>query len=338
MPETRVITYRDAVKEALREEMARDDKVFLLGEEIADPFGGSYKVTLGLSTEFGAERVRNTPISEAAIIGAAVGSALTGMRPVAEIMYIDFTTTGMDQIINQAAKMRYMSGGQAKVPLVIRTQGGGGRSSAAQHAQSLEAWFIHVPGLKVVMPSTPYDAKGLLKAAIRDDNPVMFIEHKLLYTTTGPVPAEEYVIPLGKADVKRQGTQVTIVATSRMVLRALAAADQLAAQGVSVEVIDPRTVEPLDTETILESVKKTGRLVVATEAVGRCGFADEITSLVSREAFDYLYGPVQQVTALPVPVPFAPKLENYVLPDEQRIVDAVQATLGGQPIPTPSPR
>ncbi|HSC72156.1 MAG TPA: transketolase C-terminal domain-containing protein, partial [Candidatus Methylomirabilis sp.] len=243
----RKITYREGVVEALREEMRRDERVYCLGEDIAE-FGGSYKTTAGLLQEFGKERVRNTPISEAAIIGAALGSALLGMRPVAELMYIDFSGIAMDQIVNQTAKVKYMFGGKAKVPVVIRTQGGTGRSSAAQHAQSLEAWFVHVPGLKVVQPSTAYDVKGLLKASIRDDNPVFFIEHKLLYTTTSEIPEEDYVIPLGKADVKRQGSDVTIVATSRMVHFSLAAADRLAAEGIECEVVDPRTLSPLDEE------------------------------------------------------------------------------------------
>ena len=255
----RKITYREVLKEALREEMRRDPRVFLLGEDIAQ-FGGSYKVTQGLLDEFGPERVRNTPISEAAIVGAAVGAALTGMRPVAELMYVDFSWIAMDQIANQAAKNRYMFGGKAKVPMVLRTQGGTGRSSAAQHAQSLEAWFIHIPGLKVVMPATPYDAKGLLKTAIRDDNPVIFIEHKLLYPETGEVPEEEVLVPLGVAEVKRAGEDVTVVAHSRMVHLALRAADRLAAEGISCEVVDPRTLDPLDVPAILRSVEKTSRL------------------------------------------------------------------------------
>lgn len=320
----REISYRDAVREALAEEMRRDERVFLLGEDIADPFGGSYKVTLGLSSEFGPERVRNTPISEAAIIGAATGAALTGLRPVAEIMYVDFATIAMDQIVNQAAKIRYMSGGQTSVPLVIRTQGGPGRSSAAQHAQSLEAWFLHVPGLFVVMPSTPYDAKGLLKSAIRDDNPVMFIEHKLLYNQEGPVPEEPYSIPLSEADIKRTGDDVTIVATSLAVWRALEAAEDLAARGISAEVIDPRTLFPLDLDSIVESVKKTGRLVVTHEAVERGGFGAELAAQVGVHAFDYLDAPIQRVAAPSVPIPFAPVLEQRVMIDAADIVAAVQ--------------
>jgi len=319
----REITYREAVREALREEMRRDPSVFLLGEDIAE-FGGSYKVTQGLLEEFGHERVRNTPISEAAIVGAALGAALVGMRPVAEIMYVDFMGIAMDQIVNQMAKIRYMFGGKARAPVVIRTQQGTGRSSAAQHAQSLEAWFVHVPGLKVVQPSTPYDAKGLLKASIRDDNPVIFLEHKLLYAEKGPVPEEEYVIPLGKADVKRPGKDVTVVATSRMVLKALNAARDLEQEGIDIEVVDPRTLSPLDEGTILESVKKTGKLVVVHEAVRRCGFGAEVAATVAEKAFDYLDAPIKRVTALDTPMPFNPKLEAFVVPDEDRIKRAVR--------------
>jgi pyruvate/2-oxoglutarate/acetoin dehydrogenase E1 component len=323
----REITYRQALQEALREEMRRDESVFLLGEDIAE-FGGSYKVTAGLLDEFGPERVRNTPISEAAIVGAALGAALVGMRPVAELMYVDFSAIAMDQIVNQVAKVRYMFGGKAKASLVIRTQGGAGRSSAAQHAQSLEAWFVHIPGLKVVQPSTPYDAKGLLKSAIRDDNPVMFLEHKLLYPVQGPVPEEEYLIPLGQADIKRAGGDVTVVATSRMVHRALAAAEKLASEGVEVEVIDPRTLNPLDEETILTSVRKTQRLVVVYEAYERCGIGAEIAALVASKAIDYLDAPIERVAALNTPVPFSPKLENYVIPNEERIIAGIKRALG----------
>ncbi|MGH7394964.1 MAG: alpha-ketoacid dehydrogenase subunit beta [Candidatus Methylomirabilales bacterium] len=319
----RKITYREALKEALREEMRRDPRVFLLGEDIAQ-FGGSYKVTQGLLDEFGPERVRNTPISEAAIVGAAVGAALTGMRPVAELMYVDFSGIAMDQIANQAAKNRYMFGGKAKVPMVLRTQGGTGRSSAAQHAQSLEAWFIHIPGLKVVMPATPYDAKGLLKSAIRDDNPVIFIEHKLLYPETGEVPEEEVLVPLGVADVKRAGEDVTVVAHSRMVHLALRAADRLAAEGISCEVVDPRTLDPLDVPAILRSVEKTSRLVILQEAVAQCSFASEVAALVAEEALDCLDAPIRRVTALDTPMPFSPKLERFVVPSEERVMAAVR--------------
>ncbi len=326
----REITYRDALKEALREEMLRDESVFLIGEDIADPHGGSYKVTAGLSTQFGLDRVIQTPISEQGFIGTAVGAALMGRRPVAEILYIDFCTMAMDQIVNQAAKIRYMSGGQAKVPLVIRTQGGMGRSSAAQHAQSLEAWFVHTPGLLVAMPSTPYDAKGLLKTAIRLDDPVIFIEHKLLYNTKGPVPEEEYTIPFGVADVKREGRDCTVVATSRTVLMALEAAEELEREGISVEVVDPRTLFPLDVETIVASVKKTSRLVVVHEAVERCGFGAEVVAQVAEKAYGYVDAPIVRVCAPSVPAPFARQLEDYVMVDAKKIADRVRGLVRGE--------
>jgi len=326
----REITYREALKEALREEMERDETVFLMGEDIADPFGSAYKVTLGLSPEFGEERVRQTPISEQGFVGAGVGAAVTGMRPVVEIMYIDFATMAMDQITNQAAKLRYMSGGQAKVPLVIRTQGGPGRSSAAQHAQSLEAWFAHIPGLLVAMPSTPYDAKGLLKTAIRLDDPVIFIEQKLLYNTEGPVPEEEYTLPFGKADVKREGTDCTVVATSMTVLKALKAAELLEQEGISLEVVDPRTLFPLDIETIAASVRKTSRVVVTHEAVERCGFGAEIVAQIAEKAFGYIDAPIQRVCAPSVPPPFASHLEAFTIIDEQKIADRVRKLVRGQ--------
>jgi len=315
--------YKEAVRDALREEMLRDERVFLIGLDIGR-FGGTFKATQGLWEEFGAERVRDTPLSEAAIAGAAVGAAMTGLRPVAEIMYNDFLTIAMDQVANQAAKLRYMSGGQATIPVVFRTQEGAGRSSAAQHAQSLEAWVAHIPGLKVALPSTPYDAKGLLKTAIRDDTPVVFFEHKLLYNTKGEVPEEEYLIPFGQAKVCREGTGVTIVALSRMVLRALEAAEILAAEGVSVEVVDPRTIVPLDIDTILESVKKTGRLIVTHEGYTRCGIGAEIATQVMEKGLYYLEKPVRRVCALNVPVPFAPVMENYVIPSAAALVQAVK--------------
>ena len=315
--------YKEAVRDALREEMLRDERVFLIGLDIGR-FGGTYKATQGLWEEFGEDRVRDTPLSEAAIAGAAVGAAMTGLRPVAEIMYNDFLTIAMDQVANQAAKLRYMSGGQALIPVVFRTQEGAGRSSAAQHAQSLEAWVAHIPGLKVALPSTPYDAKGLLKTAIRDDTPVVFFEHKLLYNTKGEVPEEEYLIPFGQAKVCREGTGVTIVALSRMVLRALEAAETLAAEGVSVEVIDPRTVVPLDIDTIVESVKKTGRLIVTHEGYTRCGVGAEIATQVMEKGLYYLEKPVRRVCALNVPVPFAPVMENYVIPSAAALVQAVK--------------
>ncbi len=323
----REITYREALREGLQEEMRRDDRVFLLGEDIAE-FGGTYKVTDGFLAEFGPQRVRNTPISETAIVGAALGAALLGMRPVAELMYIDFSTVAMDQIVNQIAKIRYMFGGKAKAGLVIRTQGGAGRSSGPHHAQSLEAWFCHTPGLTVVMPSTPYDVKGLIKSSIRSDNPVIFIEHKLLYNEKGPVPEEEYLVPVGKADIKREGSDVTLVATSRMVLRALKAAEVLAEDGIEAEVLDPRSLVPLDEDAILQSVKKTGRLVIIHEAVKRGGYGAEIQAVVSEKAFDYLDAPIKRVAAANTPVPFAPILENFVIPDERDIIKGVKELFG----------
>jgi len=328
--DTREITYRDALKEALIEEMERDERVFLLGEDIADPFGSAYKVTLGLSPIFGTDRVIQTPISEQGFTGAAVGAAITGLRPVLEYMYIDFTTMAMDQIANQAAKIRYMSGGQAKVPVVLRTQGGPGRSSAAQHAQSLEAWFHHLPGMLVAMPSTPYDAKGLLKTAIRLDDPVMFIEQKLLYNTKGPVPEEEYTIPFGMADVKREGSDCTVVATSMAVLKALKAAEILEQEGISVEVVDPRTLFPLDIDTIVASVAKTSRLVVTHEAPERGGFGAEVVAQVADKAFGYIDAPIQRVCAPSVPVPFARDLEDYTMVDETKIADRVRKLVHGE--------
>jgi pyruvate/2-oxoglutarate/acetoin dehydrogenase E1 component len=323
----REITYREALREGLREEMQRDESVFLLGEDIAE-FGGSYKVTQGLFEEFGPDRVRNTPISEAAIAGASLGAALLGMRPVAEYMYIDFSTLAIDQIVNQIAKVRYMFGGKAKAALVIRTQGGAGRSSGPHHAQSLEAWFCHIPGLKVVMPSTPYDVKGLIKASIRDDDPIIFIEHKLLYNEKGSVPDEEYLIPIGRADIKREGKDVTIVATSLMVTKTLNAAERLAQDGIEAEVLDPMTLVPLDEESILQSVRKTGRLVIVHEACRRAGYGAEIAALVAEKALYDLDAPIKRVAALNTPIPFAPKLEDFVIPDEQAIINGVRELLG----------
>jgi pyruvate/2-oxoglutarate/acetoin dehydrogenase E1 component len=322
----REIQYREALNEALNEEMARDSRVFVLGEDVGR-YGGVLQITRGLLDRYGEKRVRDTPISEAGIMGVAVGAAMTGMRPVAEIMYIDFSALAMDQIANQAAKAHYMFGGKARVPLVMRTQGGGGRGNAAQHSQSLEMWYIHVPGLVVVQPSTPYDAKGLLKSAIRNDNPVIFIEHKLLYNTTGPVPEEEYLIPIGVADVKREGKDVTIVATSRMVLFALAAAGTLAQRGIEAEVIDPCTLKPLDLETIVRSVQKTGRLVVVNEGARTGGFTAEVAARVQREAFDWLDAPIMQVASEDVPLPYSGVLELEAIPTEQDIVDAALEAL-----------
>jgi pyruvate/2-oxoglutarate/acetoin dehydrogenase E1 component len=322
----REIQYREALNEALHEEMARDQRVFVLGEDVGR-YGGVLQITRGLFAKYGEKRVRDTPISEAGIMGVAVGAAMTGMRPVAEIMYIDFSALAMDQIANQAAKAHYMFGGKTRVPLVMRTQGGGGRGNAAQHSQSLEMWYVHVPGLIVVQPSTPYDAKGLLKSAIRDDNPVIFIEHKLLYNTTGPVPEEEYLIPIGSADIKREGKDVTIVATSRMVLFALAAAETLAQRGIDAEVIDPRTLKPLDLDTIVASVQKTGRLVVVNEGARTGGFTSEVAARVQRAAFDWLDAPIMQVASEDVPLPYSGVLELEAIPSEQDIVDAALEAL-----------
>ena len=320
----REITYRDALREALREEMLRDETVFLLGEDIGRYWKGAFKVTKGLAEEFGDERVRDTPISESAIIGVATGAAITGMRPIAEIMFGDLSALAMDQIANQAAKLTYMFGGQTKVPLVIRMPFGAGVNIAAHHSQSLEAWFMHVPGLKIAMPSTPYDAKGLLKTAIQDDNPVMFFEHKLLYSIKGPVPEEEYTVPLGVADVKRKGEDVTIVATLYMVNKSLAAAEELSNDGISVEVVDPRTLVPLDKQAIINSVKKTGRIVIVTEDCKTGGVSAEIAAVVAEEAIDYLDAPVKRVAEPDTPIPFSPPLERFVIPDEKKIIGAVK--------------
>jgi pyruvate/2-oxoglutarate/acetoin dehydrogenase E1 component len=322
----RHIQVRQALNEALHEEMTRDPSVCALGEDIGC-YGGPFKIMEGLYERFGAKRVRDTPISEAGFTGLAVGAAMTGLRPVVELLYVDFATLAMDQIVNQAAKARYMFGGKARVPLVIRAQGGGGRGNAAQHSQCLEMWFVHTPGLVVVQPSTPYDAKGLLKSAIRDDNPVVFLEHKLLYNTTGPVPEEEYLVPIGVADVKRAGEDVTIVATSRMVFFALNAAQELAKQGIEAEVIDPRTLKPLDVETIVRSVQKTGRLVVVNEGHLTGGFTAEVAARVQREAFDWLDAPIVQVATEDVPLPYAGPLELEAIPNEQDIVTAVQSVI-----------
>jgi len=320
----REITYAEAIAEALGTEMRLDPRVFVMGEDVG-AFGGLFGGTKGLLAEFGPERVRDTPISEAALIGAGVGAAITGMRPMVEIQFVDFTACAMDQIVNQAAKIRFMLGGKAQVPLVIRTPYGTGLKLASQHSQSLEAWFAHVPGLLVAMPSTPADAKGLLVTALRDPNPVMVLEHKLLYPTRGPVPEEQYGIPFGQADVRRPGSDVTIVATGLMVSKSLAAADRLAAEGVEAEVLDPRTLVPLDKAAIIESVKKTGRLVVVHEAVKRGGFGGEIASLIAEEAFDYLDAPIKRVAGRNVPIAFNEVLEKKAVPDVEDIVAAVKS-------------
>lgn len=323
---SRQIMYREALNEALREEMLRDETVFLMGGGIGQR-GGSYKVTIGLLDEFGPRRVIDTPISEASFSGAGVGAAITGMRPVVEILFIDFTSLIIDQIVNQAAKYRFMSGGKGRVPMVLRTQGGSGNGLAAQHSQSLEAWYYHVPGLKVVMPSTPYDAKGLLKSAIRDDEPVIFIEHKLLYMTKGPVPQQQYTIEFGTGDIKRPGKDVTIVAWSNMVGRALSAAEKLVQRGIEAEVIDPRTLVPLDRQLIIESVRKTEHLVVVQEAVRRGGVASDIASIVQYEAFDSLDAPIEVVAGKNTPIPFNVNLERASVPRENDIIEAVKRSL-----------
>jgi len=317
----REISYAQALVEAAREEMLRDPNVFIMGEDVG-LYGGAYGATRDLVKEFGKWRVLDTPISEASIAGAAVGAAMAGMRPITEIMYVDFTPLAMDQIANQGAKNRYMFGGKTTVPLVVRTEGGAGRAIAAHHSQSLESLWTHFPGIYVVMPSTPYDAKGLLKAAILDDNPVMFIEHKMLYKEKGFVPEEEYIIPFGVADIKRPGKDMTVVTYSRMVLRSLEAAEALAGEGIDVEVIDLRTLKPLDINTIVNSVKKTGRLVCVTEAYENTSFINEVMAQVNEQAFDYLDGPMIRVAAANVPVPRAEILEDMAIPNTSRIMAA----------------
>ena len=320
---TRELFYNEALNEALRIEMERDERVIVIGEDIAE-HGGAFQVTAGLLEKFGPTRIRQTPISEIGIVGAAVGAALTGLRPVVELMYVDFSGLAMDQIVNQAAQNRFMFGGQARVPMVLRTQGGSGRGNAAQHSKSLEAWFAHVAGLKLVMPSTPADAKGLLAAAIRDDNPVIFIEHKLLYRTKGSVPEGEHVVPLGKADIKRKGKDLTIVTWSREVLFALDAANRLSADGVDAEVVDARTLVPLDTETILASVRKTHRVLVLHEAIKRGGYGAEIAALIAEEAFDDLDAPPRRLAGLETPIPYAQHLERSVVPQVEDIAKAAK--------------
>jgi acetoin:2,6-dichlorophenolindophenol oxidoreductase subunit beta len=324
MPE---LTYREAVRDAMSTAMRRDDDVFIMGEDIAE-MGGSMGVTQGMLDEFGPERVRNTPISEMAIVGAGVGAAIAGMRPIVEIMYQDFTTLAMEQLVSQAAKHRYMSGGQVKVPLTVRTQGGAGWSPGAQHAQQLEAWFAHVPGLKVVFPSTPADVRGLLWSSIYDDNTTMFFEHRTLYGIKGEVPDEIESIELGKARVHREGEDVTVVATGRLVHESIAAAQEAEKEGISVEVLDPRTLLPLDEGAIVASVEKTNRCVVAHEAIVRMGFGAEVTALVQERAFDYLDAPVERVGARFCPLPFAPIMEEYVIPHAEDVLAAIKRTVG----------
>ena len=324
---TRELTFGQAIKEALAEEMRRDPRVFIIGEDVAEA-GTVFRVLAGLVDEFGRERVIDSPISEAGITGLGVGAAMTGMRPVVDIMFGDFMTLAMDQIVNQAAKVHYMSGGKLRVPLVIRTTMGATRRSAAQHSQSLYAWVAHIPGLKVAIPSTPYDAKGLLKTAIRDDNPVVFFEDKMMYQLKGPVPEADYTIPFGVADVKRSGSDLTIIATSSMVHVALAAAKMLDEAGISAEVVDPRTLFPLDARALVESVSKTGRAIVVDEGYRRYGVTAEIASTVADGAFDYLDAPVMRVTALDVPVPFSPVLEDQTVPTAEAVTAAAKRLCG----------
>jgi len=323
MPE---VTYREAVRDALTHALRKDEGVFLMGEDIAE-MGGSMAVTQGLLDEFGPKRIRNTPISEMAIVGTAIGAAMQGMRPIVEIMYEDFLTLSMEQLVNQAAKHRTMSGGQLKVPLTIRTQGGAGWSPGAQHAQQLEAWFVHVPGLKVVFASTPEDVRGLLWTAIHDDNPVVFFEHRTLYPVKGEVPEELEPIPLGKARIHREGTDVTVVATGRLVHESLKAAEEAEKDGISVEVVDPRTLLPLDEEAIVASVRKTTRCVTAHEAVTRAGFGAELAAIVQHGAFDWLDAPIERVGARFTPLPFAPVMEQWVVPHAADVLDAVRRTV-----------
>ncbi len=326
----RELTYAEALREALRQAMSTDPTVFMIGEDIG-VYGGAFGVSAGLVDEFGPERIIDTPISEAGIAGACIGAALTGMRPVGEIQFMDFVTLSMEQIVLQAAKIRFMFGGKAKVPMVLRMPGGSGTGAAAQHSESLENWFVHVPGLKVVMPSNPYDAKGLLRAAIYDDNPVIFVEHKLLYKTKGPVPEEPYTVPLSQSKVVREGRDVTIVAISIMVSRALQAADILTREGIEAEIIDPRTLKPLDMTPIIESVKKTGRALVVHEAVKMGGFGGEVVSrIVESEAFDFLEAPVRRLGGLDVPIPYNRTLEYHAVPQVENIVEEARLLVEGK--------
>jgi pyruvate/2-oxoglutarate/acetoin dehydrogenase E1 component len=329
MPEVAVreLTFAQAIREALAEEMRRDPTVCIMGEDVAEA-GTPFKVLSGLVEEFGKERILDTPISEAGFTGMAVGAAMAGMRPVVDIMFGDFITLTMDQMVNQAAKVHYMSGGKWKVPMVMRTTLGATRRSAAQHSQSLHAWFCHVPGLKVVLPSTPYDAKGLLKSAIRDNNPVVFFEDKMMYKLKGAVPEEEYTVPLGVADVKREGEDITLIATSSMVQVALGAATLLEDAGISAEVVDPRTMWPLDEKTLIESVKKTSRAIVLDEGYERYGVTAELASVVATGAFYDLDAPVKRMGAMHVPIPFSPPLEDMTVPTEQTVFEAARVMCG----------
>lgn len=320
----REISYMEALREAMHQAMEKDDRVFLIGEDIG-VYGGAFGVSAGLLDQFGPERVIDTPISEAGIAGACVGAAVTGMRPIGEIQFSDFVVIAMEQIVMQGAKMRFMFGGKATVPFVIRLPGGSGTGAAAQHSESLENWFVHVPGLKVVMPSSPYDAKGLLLSAIEEENPVMFFEHKLLYKTKGHVPEEMYTIPIGKSNVVREGTDLTVVATSAMVPRSLAAAEELAKDGIEIEIIDPRTLKPLDDQPIIESVIKTGKLLIVHEAVKTGGYGGEIAAVIAEsEAFDYLDAPIRRLAGLDMPIPYNRNLEYHAVPQIENIVEEVK--------------
>ena len=316
-----LISYREALNEAMREEMQRDANIFILGEDVGF-YGGAFKVTEGLFAEFGEKRVIDTPIAEGLIVGAAIGAAMVGLRPIAELMTVNFALLAMDQIINHAAKIRYMFGGKAKVPLVVRAPGGGGKQLGAQHSQSLESYFLHCPGLKVVMPSTPEDAKGLLKESIRDDDPIIFLEHEHLYNTKGEVPSEDYTIPIGKAAIKKSGSDLTIVAYSNMVLTALEAADQLEKEGISIEIVDPRTLSPLDTHAIIASVKKTNRVIIVEEDWKTGGVGAEIASQIYENAFTSLDAPVLRVSGKDTPMPYAKNLERAAIPQLEDVVQA----------------
>ena len=322
----RKISFSDALREAMSEEMEKDPAVFLMGEDVGT-FGGVFGVSAGMLEKFGEDRVRDTPISEAAIVGAGLGAALVGMRPIVEIMFADFATVAMDQIVNQAAKARYMSGGKARVPLIMRIVNGAPGSAAAQHSQSPEAWFMNVPGLKIAIPATPYDAKGLLKAAIQGEDPVLFFEHKMLYATTDEVPDEEYLVPFGQAAIRREGSDATIIAIGGVLPNVMQATEQLAQGGIEAEVVDPRTLVPLDATTLVESVKKTSRVVIVHEAHRRAGPGAEIAALLAEEAIGYLDAPVVRVATRNVPFPYNPDLEQFILPTVQDIVDAVSGVV-----------
>ncbi len=322
----RIGTIREAINEALHEEMQRDPKVILMGEDVGLA-GGVFKVTNGLLKTFGPQRVYDTPIAEAGIVGLAVGGAMTGLRPVVEIMFSDFLTLASDQIVNQAAKLRYMTAGQTKVPLVVRTAMGASRRAAAQHSQSLQAWFCHIPGLKVIMPSTPADAKGLLKSAIRDDNPVIYFEDKMMYNQKGPIPTGDYLVPIGKARIHREGQHATVICTSSMLYPSLEAADLLGHDGIEVEVIDPRTLAPLDNQTLIDSATKTGHVLIVDEGYQSFGVTAEIAARVMEGAFDYLDEPVRRLGAADVPLPFAPSLEDLTIPNATQIVKIVKEML-----------